>query len=102
MTRIATAGTLALALGCLVPRGPAAAQTPPLLQNDMIEIEYNEPRSAKYKPIYERLKQRKLLEQLETFLSPLKLQAGLIISLGGGDTKTSGGPQTPLHGAGRG
>ena len=76
MNRIATAGAtvgatigaLALVLGCLVPRGPAAAQTPPVLQNDMIDIEYNEPRSAKYKPIYERLKQRKLLEQLETFL----------------------------------
>ena len=57
----ATVGALALALGCLVPHGPAAAQTPPVLQNEMIEIEYNEPRSAKYKPIYERLKQRKLL-----------------------------------------
>ena len=45
--RLATAGALALALGCLVPRGPAAAQTPPVLQNDMIDIEYNEPRSAK-------------------------------------------------------
>ena len=56
MIRIATAGAtvgaLALALGCLFPHGPAAAQTPPVLQNDMIDIEYNEPRSAKYKPIY--------------------------------------------------
>jgi len=109
MNRIATSGAtlgatvavLALALGWLVPRGPAAAQTPPVLQNDMIEIEYNEPRSAKYKPIYERLKQRKLLEQLETFLSPLKLQGGLVLSLEEGDPKACGGPNSYYDGFGR-
>ena len=105
MIRIATAGAtigaLALALGCLVPRGPAAAQTPPVLQNDMIDIEYNEPRSAKYKPLYERLRQRKLLEQLETFLSPLKLQGGLVLSLEEGDAKACGGPNSYYDGAGR-
>ena len=97
----ATAGALALVLGCFVPHGPAAAQTPPTLQNDMIDIEYNEPRSAKYKPIYERLKQRKLLEQLETFLSPLKLQGGLVLSLEEGDPKACGGPNSYYDGAGR-
>jgi len=97
----ATVGALALALGCLVPRGPAAAQTPPVLQNDMIEIEYNEPRSPKYKPIYERLKQRKLLEQLETFLSPLKLQGALVLSLEEGDPKACGGPNSYYDGFGR-
>jgi hypothetical protein len=101
MNRIATAGALALALGCLVSRGPAAAQTPPLLQNDMIEIEYNEPRSAKYKPIYERLKQRKLLEQLETFLSPLKLQGSLVLSLEEGDARACGAPNSYYDGRGR-
>jgi len=105
MTRIAAAGALALALGCLIPclipHGPAAAQTPPALQNDMIEIEYNEPRSAKYKPIYARLKDRKLLEQLAAFLSPLKLQGGLVLSLEEGDPKACGGPNSYYDGAGR-
>src|ERR1700704_129645 len=99
--RIVTGGALALALGCFVPRGPAAAQTPPVLQNDSIEIEYNEPRSAKYKPIYERLKQRKLLEQLETFLSPLKLQGSLVLSLEEGDARACGASNSYYDGRGR-
>jgi len=75
MTRTPTAAALALALACpALFAAPAAAQTPPVLQNDMIEIEYHEPRTEKYKPIYQRLKDRKILEQLATFLSPLKLQ----------------------------
>src|SRR5262245_62650619 len=75
MTRVAAAGALALALAqATLFVAPAAAQTPPALTNDMIEIEYTEPRSEKYKPIYQRLKDRKILEQLATFLSPLKLQ----------------------------
>ncbi len=101
MTRIATAGALALALGCLALPRLAAAQTQPTLQNDMIDIEYNAPRSAKYKPIYERLKQRKLLEQLATFLSPLKLQGGLILTLEEGDPKACGSPNSYYDGAGR-
>jgi hypothetical protein len=101
MTRIATAAAMALALSCLAGPRPAAAQTKPTLKNEMIEIEYNEPRSAKYKPIYERLKQRKLLEQLATFLSPLKLQGGLILSLEEGDPKACGGPNSYYDGMGR-
>jgi len=101
MTRIATAGALALALGCLIPCLPASAQTPPALQNDMIEIEYNAPRSPKYKPIYDRLKERKLLEQLAAFLSPIKLQGGLVLSLEEGDPRACGGPNSYYDGAGR-
>jgi len=100
MTRITTAGALALAFGCLIAPGSAAAQTPPVLQNDMIEFDYKEPRSAKYKPIYERLKERKLLEQLATFLSPLKLQGGLMLSLEEGDPKVCSGPNSYYDRAG--
>jgi hypothetical protein len=99
MTRIPHAGVLAIALGCLLLPVPAAAQTP--LQNDMIDIEYNEPRSAKYKPIYERLKERKLLEQLATFLSPLKLQGGLVLSLEEGDPRACAGPNSYYDGLGK-
>lgn len=101
MTRIATAGALALTLGCLALPQPAAAQKSTTLQNDMIEIEYNEPRSPKYRAIYERLKERKLLEQLATFLSPLKLQGGLVLSLEEGDPKACAGPNSYYDGAGR-
>lgn len=99
MIRIATGSALAFALGCLLLPAPAAAQTP--LQNDMIDIEYNEPRSAKYKPIYERLKERKLLEQLAAFLSPLKLQGGLVLSLEEGDPRACAGPNSYYDGMGR-
>ncbi len=102
MKRIATAAALALALGGpIVLAQPAAAQFPPELQNDMIEIEYNEPTSAKYQPIYQRLKERKLLEQLAAFLSPLKLQGALVLSLEEGDPRACGGPNSYYDLAGK-
>src|SRR5215475_1121348 len=56
MTRIVVAA-LALLLACsTLSAGPAAAQAPPELKNDMIEVEYNEPKNQKYRPIYERMK----------------------------------------------
>jgi Putative metallopeptidase len=100
MTRTATAAALALGLACpTLFAGPASAQTPP--QNDMIEIEYNEPKSEKYKPIYRRLKDRKILEQLATFLSPLRLQGALVLSLEEGDPKVCGGPNSYYDGQGK-
>src|SRR5262245_40587169 len=96
MKSIATAATLALALvaGPFVLAKPAAAQFPPELTNDMIEIEYNEPTSARYRPLYQRLKERKLLEQLAAFLSPLKLQGALVLSLEEGDRRACSGPNS--------
>src|SRR5690349_11061199 len=95
MKSIFTAAALALTLGGpVVLAKPAAAQYPPELTNDMIEIEYNEPTSAKYRPLYERLKNRKLLEQLAAFLSPLKLQGALVLSLEEGDPRACGGPNS--------
>jgi len=80
MTRIVPAAALALVLACpILGSKPAAAA--PELKNDMIEFEYVEPRTAKYKPIYQHLKEIKLLERLAQFLSPLKLQGGLVLSL---------------------
>jgi Putative metallopeptidase len=100
MIRIKAASALALAIGCLVPRSSAMAQTPPALQNDMIVIAYNEPRSPKYKPIYDRLRERKLLEQLATFLSPIKLQSRLVLSLEEGNPMVCSGPNSYYDGAG--
>jgi hypothetical protein len=92
MMRIATAA-LALVLGWSAVPPPASAQAP-LLQNDMIEIIYNEPKSEKYRPVYQRLKERKLLEQFAAFLSPLKLQGGLVLSLEEGDPRACKGPNS--------
>jgi len=82
MRRIVSAAALALlAGGATLAAKPAAAQTPPELKNDNIEFAYNEPQSEKYRPIYERLKERKILERLAAFLSPLRLQSALMLSL---------------------
>ncbi len=102
MMRIVAAAALALALGSSTVVTPAAAQEfPPELKNDMIEIEYNEPTSAKYQPIYQRLKERKLLEQLAAFLSPLKLQGALVLSLEEGDPRACRGPNSYYDMAGK-
>jgi len=56
-------------------------------QTNQISIVYEEPKKADYRPIYERLKQRKVLETLQQFLSPLKLPRKLTVKTGecGGD-----------------
>jgi hypothetical protein len=56
--------------------GPAGAQN---LQNSKVEISYAPPEKADHRPIYERLKQRQVLEQLKQFLSPLRLPKKLPI-----------------------
>src|SRR5262245_8165686 len=101
MKRIMTAAIVLAFAGAVVFAQPVAAQYPPELQNDMIEIEYNEPTSAKYMPIYQRLKERKLLEQLAAFLSPLKLQGSLVLSLEEGDPRACSSPNSYYDLAGK-
>jgi len=66
------AAALALAWPA-VEAAPAAAQTWADLQNPQIAISYVEPRNSAFRPIYERLKQRQVLERLSAFMSPLSL-----------------------------
>jgi hypothetical protein len=47
---------------------PAAAQQP------RIKISYEEPTNAQLRPVYDRLKQRAVLEELQAFLAPLRLR----------------------------
>src|SRR5262249_46006925 len=60
---------------------PAVAQPPADLQNPQLDIVYLEPRNAAYRPIAERLKQRRVLEQLKVFLAPLKLPRKLVVNV---------------------
>src|SRR5215467_16298896 len=61
---------------------PASAQQLPAgLQNPNVEIVYREPRTAALKPIAERVKQRRVLEQLRVFLAPLRLPRKLTINV---------------------
>jgi Putative metallopeptidase len=78
MTRNLAIAALALLLGSPTT---AHAQTPPELTNDFIDFSYRPPTSEIYKPIYERMKQRQILERLAAFLSPINLKGGLALSL---------------------
>jgi hypothetical protein len=51
------------------------------LRNSQVEIVYGEPKDATLRPIYERLKKRQVLEDLQQFLSPLKFPRKLIVKL---------------------
>jgi hypothetical protein len=64
-------------MGATGQAAPARAQAAP--RSDAIEIEYVEPVQSYLRPIYERLKKRKVLEQLKEFLSPLLLPITLHI-----------------------
>jgi hypothetical protein len=60
---------------------PASAQVPPDLQNPQVDIVYLEPRNPAFRPIAERLKQRRVLEQLKVFLAPLKMPRKLTVNV---------------------
>src|SRR5262245_23317045 len=60
---------------------PAPIQIPPDLLNPNVEISYTQPTTAALRPIYERVTQRKVLEELRAFLAPLRLSEKLKITM---------------------
>jgi hypothetical protein len=74
---------------------PASAQNP---ANSMVDIAYGEPSESEYRPIYEGLKKRKVLEELQQFLLPLRLPRKVLVQIEqcNKDTQryTEGGPVT--------
>jgi hypothetical protein len=86
MKRISVAAALAFVIACPAIRAlPARAQTQAAspLHNDKVRIEYVEP---KYEQIYLRLKRRQILEELDQFLSPVRLKHDITLSVEeGGD-----------------
>src|SRR5262245_50525809 len=62
---------------------PVLAQAPVLRGVTGVQIEYKEPTNPAHRPIYERLKKRQVLEQYREFMSPLKLNRALNVSLAG-------------------
>jgi Putative metallopeptidase len=73
-------GVLAVATILVVAPELASAQIPPQLQNSRIGFIYDAPRSPKFRPLYDRLKKRQLLEELKAFLSPLRLPRKLVLN----------------------
>jgi Putative metallopeptidase len=72
---------IAALLASLTILPASAQQLPAELQNPNVEIVYKEPRTAALKPIAERVKQRRVLEQLRVFLAPLRLPRKLTINV---------------------
>lgn len=69
----------AMVLGLAVWASPAAAQAPDGPAGGQIRISYGEPKNPAHLPIYERLQKRRVLEDFQEFLSPLKLPKPLTI-----------------------
>jgi hypothetical protein len=82
MLRTYTIGAAIAALVAAITPPPASAQQVPAeLQNPLVEIVYREPSNAAFKPIVERLKQHRVLEQLKVFLAPLRLPRKLTVNV---------------------
>jgi hypothetical protein len=69
----------AMVAGLAVWALPATAQAPAVPAGGQIRIIYGEPKDPAHRPIYERLQKRRVLEDLQDFLSPLKLPQPLTI-----------------------
>jgi hypothetical protein len=68
-------------IGLLLAPPASAQQLPAELQNPNVEIVYKEPRTAAFKPIAERVKQRRALEQLRVLMAPLRLPRKLTVNV---------------------
>jgi len=77
MKRAASALVLSLAVLCPVGQSAPAQD----LQNSQVEVAYAEPSNADYGPIYERLKKRQVLEELQAFLAPLQLPKKVLVKI---------------------
>jgi Putative metallopeptidase len=79
MKRVMRAAMLAALICPVVHAVPALAQAPSDVQNPQIEIAYVAPSNAALRPVSERLKNARVLEQLKQFLAPLKLSRKLTV-----------------------
>ena len=81
MKRILGAVAAASVLGGSAAVTSAAAQGTPELRNPNIEIAYVEPKEPAFQGIHERLKKRRVLEQLQQFLAPLRLTRAITVKI---------------------
>lgn len=72
-------GVAAAAIVLPMTYAASMAQTSPIPANPQIDIAYVPPTSAEFMPIYGRLKDRKVLETLQQFLAPLKIDRKLLV-----------------------
>jgi hypothetical protein len=92
MKRILTPVAFAVLLGCPgLSAIPAAAQAQTPLHNSKVKVQYVEP---KYQQLYEKLKRRQILEELDQFLSPLRLKHEITLSVEEGGKECANGPNS--------
>jgi hypothetical protein len=60
---------------------PATLTPSAIAPNPQVDIAYVEPKDARFRPIYDTLKKRQVLEQLRAFLSPLRLPRKLMVKV---------------------
>jgi hypothetical protein len=60
---------------------PAGQSSPPAAQSSQIEVAYVQPANRNFQPIYDRVKNRKVLEELQQFLAPLRLPRKLTVKI---------------------
>jgi Putative metallopeptidase len=70
-----------MVVGLTLWGSPVAAQGPAASAGGQVRISYGEPKNPLHRPIYERLQKRRVLEDLQEFLSPLKLPQPLTIKV---------------------
>jgi hypothetical protein len=75
MMRIVSGGALALAIAW-TGTAPAMAQS---AVTSNVQISYEVPSNNAFRPVYDRLRQRQVLERLQKFLSPLRLPRTLTV-----------------------
>jgi hypothetical protein len=104
MNRFVCTAALGLALAALAAV-PARAQPPDALpapvavpKNSQIDIDYVLPREAKHRPIYDKLRQHRVLETLQEFLAPLRLPRRLTFKVDecGGAMRRAYQPGSPV------
>lgn len=65
--------------------GQAIAEKPLILKPNRIQISYTKPQNPTHQPIYELLKERRVLERFRDYLSPLRLPRTLLLKTEGCD-----------------
>jgi hypothetical protein len=76
---------------------PASTSRSSLAANSQVEIRYVAPSNRAYQPIYEGLKKRQALEEVQQFLAPLRLPRKLTVQVDQcGATARSRAPQDPV------
>src|SRR5919205_1324052 len=74
-------GFVAVILVVVLHANPTIAQGYPGPYNTQIEFAYREPSNAAYRTLYERLRERQVLEELAQFLAPLRLPRKLVVTI---------------------